>query len=238
MEQKLDNIYIYLWEEFNTVYVGRTVNPKGRHYQHKHRKTEPTYKFSIEHGVEHPKMLIIENDLTIEKGVEREKYWINEYRENSPYKVLNKLDGGQTGSNKPIYSKEELKQHKKEYYENNKEWLHAIQKKYYHDHKEEIKEKRKDYFKDYNDSHKEKYKEYHEKNKEKIKEYKKEYRSKNKEKISEQLKNWRETHKDEIKKYRELHREELLAKKKVYRESHKEEIREYNKKYKQKLKNK
>ena len=83
MEGKFDSIYIYLWEEFNTVYVGRTINPKGRHYQHKHRETELTYKFSSEHHVEHPKMIIIENDLTIEEGVEREKYWINEYRENT-----------------------------------------------------------------------------------------------------------------------------------------------------------
>jgi len=238
MEGKFDNIYVYLWEEFNTVYVGRTINPRGRHYQHKHRETEATYKFSSEHHVEHPKMIIIENDLTVEEGIEREKYWIKEYRENSPYSVLNKLDGGQTGCNKPLYTKEELKQHKKEYYENNKEWLNALQRKYYHSHKEKIKEKRKNYFKNYNDSHREKYKKYRETNSEKIKSYKKEYRSKNKEKISEQLKNWRETHQNEIKKYRELHREELLAKKKAYREAHKKEICEYNKKYKQKLKKK
>jgi hypothetical protein len=36
-------------------------------------------------------MIIIENDLTIEEVVEREKYWINEYRKNSSYNVLNKL---------------------------------------------------------------------------------------------------------------------------------------------------
>ena len=83
MEEKRDNIYIYLWEEFNTVYVGRTVNPKGRHYQHKHRECEKTRQFSIEHKVDHPKMVIIENGLTVEEGVEREKYWINYYKDNS-----------------------------------------------------------------------------------------------------------------------------------------------------------
>ena len=94
MSEKRDNIYIYLWEEFNTVYVGRTVNPKSRHYQHRHIPTEKTYKFSSEHHVEHPKMIIIENNLTVEEGIEREKYWIKEYRENSPFNVLNKLKGG------------------------------------------------------------------------------------------------------------------------------------------------
>ena len=241
MSEKRDNIYIYLWEELNTVYVGRTVNPKSRHYQHRHIPTEKTYKFSSEHHVEHPKMIIIENDLTIEEGVKREKYWIKKYKENSPYYVLNKTCGGEVGGNdKPLYTKEELKQHKKDYYENNKEWLLALQKEYYHEHKEEIKEKRKDYFKEYNDSHKEQYKKYREENKDSIKEYKKSYRENNKEKISKVLKEWRDSHKEEIKAYRELHKEELKAKKKAYREAHKEEIRRYNKEYreKQKLKKK
>jgi len=97
MSDRKDNIYIYLWKEFNTIYIGRTINPKSRHYQHRHKPTEKTYQFSVEHQVEHPKMVIIENDLTIEEGIEREKYWINEYRKNSPYDVLNKLKGGQVG---------------------------------------------------------------------------------------------------------------------------------------------
>ena len=98
MSEKKDNIYIYLWEELSTVYVGRTVNPRSRHYQHRHIPTEVTYRFSSEHHVEHPRMVIIENDLTIEEGIEREKYWIKEYRENSPYKVLNKVKGGGVGT--------------------------------------------------------------------------------------------------------------------------------------------
>ena len=98
MEQKKDNIYIYLWEEFNTVYIGRTIRPKSRHQAHRTRPTETTYKFSSEHHVEHPKMIIIENDLTIEEGIEREKYWINYYKEKGTYNVLNKTKGGETGT--------------------------------------------------------------------------------------------------------------------------------------------
>ena len=211
MDRRVDNIYVYLWEEFNTIYIGRTINPKSRHYRHKHVSTETTYKFSSEHHVEHPKMIIIENDLTIEEGAKREKYWISEYRNNSPYFVLNKTKGGELGK-KAFLTEEEKKKRKKEYYEinkkhfneiskcyysehkehlnnitkkyyeKNKEWLLALQRKYYHEHKEEIKDKRKDYFRKYNDSHKEKYKEYREENKEKISVYKKAYREANKEK--------------------------------------------------------
>jgi len=97
MNGKRDNIYIYLWEGFNTIYIGRTVNPKSRHQAHRTRETVSTYKFSSEHGVKHPKMIIIESDLSVEEGVEREKYWINEYREHSTYNVLNKTKGGEVG---------------------------------------------------------------------------------------------------------------------------------------------
>ena len=116
MRNKKDNIYVYLWEDFNAVYIGRTVNPKSRHYQHKHIPTETTYKFSSEHGVEHPKMIIIENDLTIEEGAEREKYWINKYRENGSYHVINKTKGGEIGTSNGIkWTKEAVLKEAKKY---------------------------------------------------------------------------------------------------------------------------
>ena len=117
MNGKRDNIYIYLWEGFNTIYIGRTVNPKSRHQAHRTRETESTYKFSSEHGVEHPKMIIIESDLSVEEGVEREKYWINEYRENSPYNVLNKTKGGEVGGSSGAikWTKEKVFEEAKKY---------------------------------------------------------------------------------------------------------------------------
>ena len=121
MEKKVDNIYIYIWEEFNTIYIGRTINPKGRHYAHKHRESERTYQFSSKYHVEHPKMIIIENDLSVEEGVEREKYWIEYYRNNTDYNVLNKTCGGQIGGEKTkeTLTEEEKKEHQKEYYQKN-----------------------------------------------------------------------------------------------------------------------
>ena len=55
-------------------------------------------------------MIIIENDLTVEEGVEREKYWINEYIKNSPYNVLNKTKGGQVGCFNNLSDEEREKQ--------------------------------------------------------------------------------------------------------------------------------
>lgn len=226
MKEKRDNIYIYLWEEFNTIYIGRTINPKSRHYQHKHRESEKTYQFSSEHHVEHPKMIIIENDLTIEEGVEREKYWINEYKENSSYNVLNITCGGQRGRCVSNLTDEEKKQRQKEYYQKNKERILAYGKLYNQNHREKRKiydakryEKIKKPCKPLKTKEEKKIQQkmYYEAHKEELKEYKKAYRSQNKDKI----KLYREINKEKIRnarrKYYEEHKEEALAYQKMYR---------------------
>lgn len=197
MEEKLDNIYIYTWEEFNTVYVGRTKNPKSRHYAHKTRKTEKTYQFSYEHSVEHPKMIIIEKNLSIEDGVEREKFWIEHYRNETNYNVLNIRPGGQIGNQHRIYTDEEMKEHRKIYYQNNKEEKISYQKKYNKEKKENIKKYQKKYFLEHTEEKKEYDKEYqkrwYEKNKEKKKEYRRKWCAANRNKLNEYARRWRET---------------------------------------------
>ena len=183
MKEKRDNIYIYLWEEFNTVYVGRTINPKSRHYTHRHRESEKTYKFSSEHHVEHPKMIIIENDLSVEEGVEREKYWIDYYKNNTSYNILNKTCGGQKGRRNTHLTEEEKKQHQREYYRKNKEKILAYCKLYRETHKDKIKEKKSSQ-KYYNTHKKERSiyrKQYNEDNKENIRKKRKEYYNEHKE---------------------------------------------------------
>ena len=212
MEKKVDNIYIYLWEELNTIYVGRTKNPKKRHYQHKTRECDKTYKFSSEHHIEHPPMIILENDLTIEEGVEREKYWIEYYR-NSSYNVLNKSCGGQKGRQAQCKI--------------------PFGKTYYQLHREERIEYQKKYRKSHN---KEKTDKIHKpKTKEELLLQRKKYYQSNRESILIKKKKYREEHKEDIlaikRKYRESHKEELRIKAKEYRESHKEEIKERRKDY-------
>ena len=180
MNGKRDNIYIYLWEGFNTIYIGRTVNPKSRHQAHRTRETESTYKFSSEHGVKHPKMIIIESDLSVEEGVEREKYWINEYRENSPYDVLNKLKGGQVGKLSPLTEEEREERRKlwynlhksdmlrwaREFYYRNREKCNEQSKTYKHAHKDKIKEYRKKWYDTHKDDEKEYQRKYYSEHKE------------------------------------------------------------------------
>lgn len=213
MEYKTDNIYIYLWEEFNTIYIGRTINPKGRHYAHKHRKAELTYRFSSEHHVEHPKMVIIENDLTIEEGAEREKYWINYYRENKLYNVLNKSCGGQIGQQKTKLTEEEKRQHRKEYYRKNRDKILERQRN-----SDKRKKYRKEYNKEYWEKHREelilKTKKYREEHREEYLAQRKKQREENREKILEQKRKYREKHIEEIRlKAREYQRKKREAKK-------------------------
>lgn len=204
MEKRIDNIYIYLWEEFNTVYIGRTINPKGRHYAHKHRKTESTYKFSEEHGVEHPKMVIIENDLTIEEGIKREKYWIEYYRDNNNYTLLNKSCGGQIGQQKTkkTLTEEEKKQRQKEYYQKNKNRIIEYSKNYAKTHKRKNTEKRKNQSKKYYYEHRDelldKRRKYRKENREEYLIQRKRHREENREKILEYKRKYREKHREEL----------------------------------------
>ena len=223
MREKKDNIYIYLWEEFNTVYVGRTVNPKGRHYAHKHRETESTYRFSSEHHVEHPKMIIIENDLTVEEGVEREKYWINEYRENSPYDVLNKSKGGGVGNTISVLTDEEREKKKKEWYASHKEDMLRWAREFYHRNSEKCKKTAREYKNSHKDEIKKYRNEWYESHKEHEKEYQKKYYKEHKNEINNSRKEY-------YKEWYRKHREERKIKNKQYREKHIDEIREYDRK--------
>ena len=229
MSNKRDNIYIYLWEELNAIYVGRTVNPKSRNYQHRHISTEKTYQFSSEHGVEHPKMIIIENDLTVEEGIEREKYWINYYRENSQYNVLNKTNGGEKGNVYKIFlTEEERKEKVKSYREAHKEEMRLYKKKYREEHKEEIKKYKKQYYQEHNEEIKIKFKEYRDTHKEQNKILQKAYREAHKEEMRLYKKKYREEHKEEIraalKEYHEAHKQEHNIKSRKYYETNRKEI--------------
>lgn len=249
-EKKKDNIYIYLWENLNTVYVGRTVNPKGRHYQHKHRETERTYQFSAEHGVEHPKMIIIENGLTIDEGVEHEKYWIKKYRDDMRYNVLNKTRGGQIGGqlNQFNLSEEDKKKKRRAYNKEHRKEINEYYREYHRRINAEKKAlkaqkkvekkilkaenkirklvyefKKKKYYEEHKEERKKYQKEYYENNKTEKKHYDEIYYKKNKEKINANKKEHRKlTNYDKI--YYKNHRDEILKKRKLYRELHKNNL--------------
>ena len=102
---------------------------------------------------------------------------------------------------------EEVKEYKKKYYLERKEYYKEYWKRYREKHKDKIDKKHKEWCQD---------------NKEKIKGIRKNYRHKKKEKI-----------KKRTKKYYLEHKEEINEHSKKYYQEHKEHCKEYNKKYKQ-----
>ena len=108
---KIDSVYAYIFEEYNSVYVGRTLMrlQKDRDWSHRHAiyidgkfkkhyvKSDSVYNFSKEKKCEIPEMLILEEKLTIKEGQEREKFWIEYYKEQGK-KILNKAPAGSIGT--------------------------------------------------------------------------------------------------------------------------------------------
>lgn len=108
---KIDSVYVYIFEEYDSVYVGRTLMrlQKDRDWSHRHAiyidgkfkkhyvKSDAVYNFSVEKKCEIPKMIILEENLTIEEGQKREEYWIEYYRKQGK-KILNKAPAGSIGT--------------------------------------------------------------------------------------------------------------------------------------------
>lgn len=94
---KNDCVYRYFFKETNSIYIGRSIQPKMRHWQHLYRENDTLYKYTKENGLEVPQMEIIEDNLTIEEGQKREDYWIEYYKEMG-YKVLNVAKAGSIGA--------------------------------------------------------------------------------------------------------------------------------------------
>ena len=99
LTDKIDCVYIYPFKETNSLYVGRTICPNDRDWEHRTDKrygkenTDTVYRYAKENGFEIPKMEIIEDNLSVIEGQEREGYWVEYYREKG-YNILNKIKTG------------------------------------------------------------------------------------------------------------------------------------------------
>jgi hypothetical protein len=91
---KIDCVYSYYFKETNTIYIGRTINPKDRDYQHIFMTDRDSVaKYAQKIGCEVPPMIILEDCLTLKEGQEKEDYWKNFY-EDMGYNILNKAATG------------------------------------------------------------------------------------------------------------------------------------------------
>lgn len=94
IDGNFDNVYSYYFEDYNAIYIGRTIRPKRRDREHIfNTKNDIVARFALEHDCPVPPMYIIEENLTLKQGQEREDYWINYYREQG-YIILNSARTG------------------------------------------------------------------------------------------------------------------------------------------------
>ena len=91
---EFDNVYSYYFDDYNAIYIGRTIRPRRRDREHIfNTKNDTVARFAFEHNCPVPPMIILEDGLSLKKGQEREDYWINYYKEQG-YIILNSARTG------------------------------------------------------------------------------------------------------------------------------------------------
>jgi len=216
---ELGKIYKIVCDKTGLIYVGSTAQKyislrlgghRSAYRNYKRNGCKYTTSFRVLENycerIELIEMWPCSNNYELQK---RERYWIERLN------CVNKFIPTRTKEEyiKEYYenNKDKIKEHNKEYRDNNREKI----KVYYENNKEKIKEFGKVYY----ENNKEKIKEYRDNNKVKMKEYNKEYYENNKDKIKE---------KDRL--YYENNKDKKNQQSKVYRDNNKErkkELRDY-----------
>lgn len=96
IKDKVDSVYVYIFEETKTAYVGRTLirRQKKRDKEHIFNiEADNVARYAKKLHVPVPPMKIIETNLTLEEGLDREDYWRKWY-EQQGYTMLNRIATG------------------------------------------------------------------------------------------------------------------------------------------------
>ena len=93
---KIDSVYVYIFEDTKTAYVGRTLMRRQKKRDQEHvfnQESDSVAKYAKKHHVPVPPMQILESNLTLEEGQAREDYWRKWY-ERQGYTMLNRIATG------------------------------------------------------------------------------------------------------------------------------------------------
>lgn len=97
IDGKVDLVYSYEFTQENAVYVGRTLMKRRRDRDRQHLfMLDSVSSFAKERGIAVPIMKVLESNLTLEEGVNKEAWWIEEYRA-AGWTILNKAKAGSIG---------------------------------------------------------------------------------------------------------------------------------------------
>ena len=96
--EKIDCVYAYEFSDFHAVYVGRTLErrAKDRDKEHLFVDKDAVYIFAKANNVPVPDMKILENNLTLAEGVEKEGYYLERYRKEG-WHIINRAKTGGIG---------------------------------------------------------------------------------------------------------------------------------------------
>lgn len=96
IKDKIDCVYVYIFEDTKTAYVGRTLIRRQKKRDKEHifnLEADNVARYAKKHHVPVPPMTILETNLTLEEGLDREDYWRRWYEQNG-YTMLNRLATG------------------------------------------------------------------------------------------------------------------------------------------------
>ncbi len=96
IKDKIDCVYVYIFEDTKAAYVGRTLMRRQKKRDREHLfnlDNDNVARYAKKHKVPVPPMKILESNLTLEEGLDREDYWRKWYGQQG-YTMLNRLATG------------------------------------------------------------------------------------------------------------------------------------------------
>lgn len=96
IKDKIDSVYVYIFEDTKAAYVGRTLMRRQRKRDNEHifnQDSDNVARYARVHDVPVPPMTILESNLTLEEGQTREDFW-RQWYEKHGYTMLNRSATG------------------------------------------------------------------------------------------------------------------------------------------------
>ena len=108
IDGKIDSVYVYEFVNQHAAYIGRTLMRTQKERDKHHLFVlDSVSSFARDNDIPLPEMRILEDNLTLKEGIEREAFYIEKYK-NEGWNVLNKAGAGSIGSlyrNRYTYNK-------------------------------------------------------------------------------------------------------------------------------------
>lgn len=92
----VDCVYAYEFPGTNHAYIGRTVKPAVRDWEHRNRKDDSVYRYAEKHSLEIPEMKILASGITVQEGPAIEQKMMDTYVGNG-WNLVNSVKGGSLG---------------------------------------------------------------------------------------------------------------------------------------------